>query len=80
MDAALLPEGMEPGNPNVQICPNCGQGATFKEHQAHHVETHGLDCGPYEHWDEEWLTCSMCGEKTGYDEIRRCNTYARLTA
>jgi hypothetical protein len=31
-------------------------------HQAYQVETHGLECGPYERWWEEWWTCEVCGE------------------
>ena len=26
------------------------------------VETHGLDCGPYETWTEEWWECSICDQ------------------
>jgi hypothetical protein len=37
-----------------------------REHMRHriesYVETHGLDCGPYERWTEEWWECSICGE------------------
>ena len=37
------------------------------DHLRHHtkdcVETHGLDCGPYETWTEEWDECSVCDEK-----------------
>jgi hypothetical protein len=38
-----------------------------EEHMEHksadHVETHGLDWGPYERWHEEWWECSICGER-----------------
>ena len=51
------------------ICPNCGKDATFREHSASCVETHGLDCGPYERWTETWLTCSKCGAKTDDAEL-----------
>jgi len=27
---------------------------------AHSVETHGLDCGPYEHFYEEFVICRGC--------------------
>ena len=50
-------------------CPNCGERAEFTEHRAHHVETHGLDCGPYEHWDQEWITCNCCGAATDWKEL-----------
>lgn len=48
-----------------------GQPITIPEHdcRAHirhryerWVETHGLDCGPYETCTEEWWECSICGE------------------
>ncbi len=29
--------------------------------RSRHVETHGLYCGPYEQWDEEWEHCTVCG-------------------
>jgi hypothetical protein len=25
------------------------------------VETHGLDCGPFERFDEEFIACLACG-------------------
>ena len=30
---------------------------------ADYLETHGLDCGPYEHWRDEWYECSACGAR-----------------
>ncbi len=54
-------------------CPNCGKHATFTEHEADHVETHGLDCGPYERWHQEWITCDACGAETDWDEVNRAN-------
>lgn len=53
-------------------CPNCGKPATFTSHYASHRERHGLDAGPFEHWDEEWLTCDRCGARTDDAEIARC--------
>ncbi len=35
------------------------------------IETHGLDCGPYEHCYEEWHECSVCGDKFTDDELSR---------
>lgn len=55
------------------ICPNCGKWAYFTEHQRDCVETHGLDCGPYERWTERWLTCDKCGDPTSDEEIRATN-------
>jgi hypothetical protein len=37
----------------------------------HVVETHGLDCGPYEEWDEEWDECAACHEQ--FDEVDVAN-------
>jgi hypothetical protein len=28
----------------------------------YHVETHGLECGPFERWWEEWWECGVCGK------------------
>ena len=50
----------------LPMCPNCGEPAQFTEHSGDFVETHGLDCGPYERWHEEWLTCNKCGAKTDW--------------
>ena len=50
-------------------CPNCGKPATFTEHSKQFTETHGLDCGPYETWTEDWLTCDGCGAETDYREL-----------
>jgi len=58
-----------PGQWMLDLCPNCGARAHFTEHHAHHVETHGLDCGPYEEYDEEWLTCGACGATTDAKEL-----------
>lgn len=35
-----------------------------------HVETHGLDCGPYERWHEHWWQCMDCGAKWDESELR----------
>lgn len=32
------------------------------------VETHGLDCGPYESFSQEWWECSICGERFNFEE------------
>ncbi len=53
----------------LPLCPNCGEPATFTGHAGDFTETHGLDCGPYETWHEEWVTCNKCGAKTDYREI-----------
>jgi hypothetical protein len=41
-------------------CPDCGSLAgEFRF--ATSVETHGLDCGPYETFNEEFIVCRECG-------------------
>jgi len=52
-----------------QLCPNCNKPCTFTEHSSTSIETHGLDCGPYESFHEEWLTCNGCGVNTDADEL-----------
>ncbi len=41
-------------------CPDCcssrGESGIFTS-----VETHGLECGPYEIFSEEWILCLDCG-------------------
>ena len=41
-------------------CPDCGSPAGDLRF-ATSVETHGLDCGPYERFDEEFIVCGACG-------------------
>jgi hypothetical protein len=41
-------------------CPDCKQ-CELKDRSADCVDTHGLDCGPYERWIEEWWECPSCG-------------------
>ena len=36
---------------------------------AHCVETHGLECGPYERWDEEYWECVVCRERYSHAEV-----------
>ena len=50
-------------------CPICGQRVRLRAHEANHVETHGLDCGPYEHFHDEWYECPACGAKFTDDEV-----------
>ena len=41
-------------------CPDCGSSAgEFRFVTS--VETHGLDCGPYETFNEEFIVCRVCG-------------------
>jgi hypothetical protein len=40
---------------------DCRDHAVWEEHS--YTETHGLDCGPYETWTEDYYKCSVCGER-----------------
>lgn len=41
-------------------CPDCGSPlGEFRV--ATSIETHGLDCGPFERFDEEFIVCLECG-------------------
>ena len=40
---------------------DCRQHLNHREHER--TETHGLDCGPYEHGRDEWRECAICGER-----------------
>ena len=43
-------------------CPDCG--STLGEFRvATSIETHGLDCGPFERFDQEFILCRNCGGK-----------------
>ena len=40
-------------------CPDCGC-SVGEFRLAHSVKTHGLDCGPYETFYEEFVICRRC--------------------
>jgi len=41
-------------------CPDCG--SSLGEYRiASSIETHGLDCGPYERFEQEYIVCRECG-------------------
>jgi len=56
-------------------CPDCDSPAGYFRF-ATSVETHGLDCGPYETFNEEFIVCRECGgrydvcEWDGTQELR----------
>ena len=56
-------------------CPDCGSPAGDLRFGTS-VETHGLDCGPYETFNEEFIVCRECGgrydvcEWDGTQELR----------
>ncbi len=39
----------------------CAEHMRYRSSES--VETHGLDCGPYENVAEEWWECAICGER-----------------
>lgn len=55
---------------HTQACPNCGSVTGFAACSGDFTETHGLDCGPYEMWHEEWLECHKCKGKTDDSELQ----------
>ena len=56
-------------------CPDCG--SSFGECRiATSVETHGLDCGPYERFEDEYVVCRECG---GQFDIRDWDDASELS-
>lgn len=53
------------------MCPNPGCEGRLRYRSTEAVETHGLDCGPFERWTDEWWECSSCGERFTGDELDR---------
>lgn len=53
-------------------CPHCGEELITIERRESHTETHGLECGPYEHWTESWEECAACGHTIEADDFPRC--------
>ena len=59
----------------AMACPDCGSPAGDLQF-ATSVETHGLDCGPYETFIQEFIVCRECGgrydvcEWDGTQELR----------
>jgi hypothetical protein len=41
-------------------CPDCGS-ALGEFRITTSIETHGLDCGPYERFEQEFILCRHCG-------------------
>lgn len=46
---------------------DCLECLEYRQH--YWTETHGLDCGPYEHGWDEWWECVVCGEKFTAKEL-----------
>ena len=53
----------------TMICPKCGDDVTMQLREADSIETHGLECGPYEHWHDEWYECPECGSVFTENEL-----------
>jgi len=48
-------------------CPDCG--SSFGEYRiSSSVETHGLDCGPLERFEQEFIVCQECGGRFDFQE------------
>ena len=41
-------------------CPDCGSDSG-EYRIVSSVETHGLDCGPFERFEQEYIVCRECG-------------------
>ena len=41
-------------------CPDCGS-TRGESRIATSIETHGLDCGPFERFEQEFMLCRHCG-------------------
>ena len=60
------------------ICPGCGEDVIMRFREADSIETHGMECGPYERWHDEWYECPVCGacfteaELMGATECQNC--------
>jgi hypothetical protein len=50
------------------ICPDCHE-TELRLMEADSIETHGLDCGPYEHFYDEWWECPACGARFSDREL-----------
>jgi hypothetical protein len=44
----------------MMMCPECHK-ASLRFGSDDFVETHGLECGPYERFHDEWYECPACG-------------------
>ena len=42
------------------VCPCCGEEVVMVHRESDSVETHGLDCGPFERFHDEWWECPEC--------------------
>jgi hypothetical protein len=68
-------------------CPDCGLSiGEFRIVTS--IETHGLDCGPFERFDQEFILCRECGGRFDVSEwdstsdggVESANQLARATS
>ena len=48
-------------------CPDCGS-SSGEFRFATSIETHGLDCGPFERFEQEYIVCLECGGRFDVDD------------
>ena len=58
----------QPDNPDDH---DCREHLEYRHHEW--VETHGLDCGPYERGRDQWWECAVCGDKFTEQELEEIN-------
>jgi hypothetical protein len=51
------------------ICPECGEDVMMRFREADSYETHGLECGPYEYFHDEWYGCPACRARFTEEEL-----------
>jgi len=50
-------------------CPSCSEMVVPAWRECDWVETHGLECGPFERCHSEWYECPACGEELTPDDL-----------
>jgi len=69
--AILTESGVEINWLQDPACPACGKhGVSFESRSCQSTETHGLDCGPFETFFDEWYVCSDCGAALSKEEVQ----------
>jgi hypothetical protein len=60
-------------------CPDCGSSAgEFRF--ATSIETHGLHCGPFERFEQEYIVCLGCGGRFDVDDWDDVNARSTTAA
>jgi Zn finger protein HypA/HybF involved in hydrogenase expression len=52
------------------VCPDCGS-SRGEIRTSTSIETHGLDCGPFERYEQVFIICLDCGSAFDLDDGRR---------